>query len=153
MDDLPFHREELDLIWAEGSIYILGFANGIKLWKNFLKPGGYIAVSEITWITNTRPKAIEQFWVGEYPEIDTASNKIKVLEDHNFTLEGYFNLRPQSWMDEYYQPLEEKFEVFLERHHHSELARKIVDDHMAEIDWYRKYREYYSYGFYMARKN
>ena len=151
--DLSFNKEEFDLIWAEGAIYNIGFENGIKLWKDFLKSGGFVAVSEITWITNSRPKEIEQFWTQEYPEIDTASNKIKILEDNNFTLEGYFNLSQQSWVDEYYKPMEARFESFLNRHDNSEHARKVVDDNQAEIVLYQKYKEYYSYGFYIARKN
>ena len=46
MDQLPFHREELDLIWSEGAIYNIGFERGLKEWKEFLKPGGYVAISE-----------------------------------------------------------------------------------------------------------
>lgn len=153
MDDLPFKKEEFDLIWAEGAIYNIGFENGISLWKDFLKSGGFIAVSEITWITNARPQEIEQFWTQEYPEIDIASSKIKILEKNNFTLEGYFNLSQQSWFDEYYKPMETRFEDFLKRHDNSELARKVVDDNKAEIELYLRYKEYYSYGFYIARKN
>jgi ubiquinone/menaquinone biosynthesis C-methylase UbiE len=153
MDDLPFNKEEFDLIWAEGAIYNIGFENGIKIWKDFLKSGGFIVVSEITWITNSRPQEIAQFWTQEYPEIDTASNKIKILEENNFTLEGYFNLGQQSWMDEYYKPIEARFETFLKQHDNSELARKVVDDNKSEIELYRKYKDYYSYGFYIARKN
>jgi SAM-dependent methyltransferase len=48
MDELPFEKESLDLIWSEGAIYNIGFENGIKNWKKFLKPGGYLVVSEIT---------------------------------------------------------------------------------------------------------
>ena len=55
MDDLPFADEEFDVIWSEGAIYNIGFENGLKKWKNYLKVGGYLAVSEITWITPTRP--------------------------------------------------------------------------------------------------
>ena len=153
MDELPFDREEFDLIWAEGAIYNIGFQKGIKIWKDFLKSGGFIAISEITWITNSRPKEIEQFWTQEYSEIDTASNKIKILEKNNFTLEGYFNLSQQSWIDQYYKPMEGRFETYLKRHHNSELAKKVVEDNKTEIDLYRKFKDYYSYGFYIARKN
>lgn len=48
MDDLPFEKDEFDLIWSEGAIYIIGFEEGIKKWKEYLKIGGYIALSEIT---------------------------------------------------------------------------------------------------------
>lgn len=153
MDDLPFNNENFDIIWSEGAIYNVGFENGIKKWKDYLKVGGYLAVSEITWLTNFRPKDIEDFWTQEYPEIDIASNKIKVLENNGYSLVGYFYLRQDSWIENYYKPMEARFENFLERNNNSELAKKVVEENNAEIELHRKYKEYYSYGFYIARKN
>lgn len=153
MEDLPFNKGEFDLVWSEGAIYNIGFENGLKKWKDYLKVGGYLAVSEITWITNSRPKEIEVFWKQEYPEIDTASNKIKQLEDNGYTLVGYFYLSQGSWIETYYKPMEARFEAFLNRHNNSELARKVVDEYKSEINLYLKYKDYYSYGFYIARKN
>lgn len=37
MDDLPFQKEEFDIIWSEGAVYNIGFRKGITYWKNFLK--------------------------------------------------------------------------------------------------------------------
>lgn len=71
MDKLPFEKEEFDIIWSEGAVYNIGFKNGINYWKEFLKPGGILAVSELSWITNCRPKELEDFWNGEYAEMDT----------------------------------------------------------------------------------
>ena len=153
MDDLPFNNEEFDMIWSEGAIYNIGFESGIKKWKDFLKVGGYLAVSELTWITNSRPKAVEDFWKQEYPEVDTAANKIKLLEDNGYTLEGYFYLTKDSWIENYYNPIKDRFYNFLERNNNSELAMKVVEEYKAEIDLYQKFNDYYSYGFYIARKN
>ncbi|MEO1021251.1 MAG: class I SAM-dependent methyltransferase [Bacteroidota bacterium] len=152
MDHLSFEAESLDLIWSEGAIYNMGFESGIKNWSRFLKPGGCLAVSELTWITQTRPREIETYWVNEYPEIDTSSRKIELLEQNGLTLSGYFYLPETSWMDHYYKPLEEGFSLFLDRHDHFDLAKKVVEDHREEIAMYRKYAAYFSYGFYVARK-
>ena len=152
MDDLPFEPGEFDIIWSEGAIYNIGFANGIQYWKKFLKDGGYYALSEITWTTNSRPEEIESFWTREYPEMDTASNKIGILEANGFCLIGYFTLSHKSWIDNYYKPLETKFVSFLERHGNSRLARKVVTDYRSEISLYMKYKDYFSYGFYIAKK-
>lgn len=46
MDNLPFERVSLDLIWSEGAIYNIGFERGLKEWREYLKPGGYVAVTE-----------------------------------------------------------------------------------------------------------
>lgn len=153
MEDLPFEKDSLDIIWSEGAVYSMGFEAGIKNWKKFLKPGGYLSVSEMTWLTNTRPGEIEEYWDKEYDEMDTASNKIKILEDNGYSLVGYFYLEPDSWIENYYKPMELRFPSFLERNNHSEMATKIVREHEKEIEMYRQFKEYYSYGFYVARKD
>ncbi|MCK5367871.1 MAG: class I SAM-dependent methyltransferase, partial [Cyclobacteriaceae bacterium] len=113
MESLPFNNEEFDVIWSEGAIYIIGFEAGIKKWKNYLKSGGYLGVTEITWTTNSRPKEIEEYWNEEYPEIDTASNKIRILEENGYSPVGYFILSQNSWIDNYYKPIEKRFSAFL----------------------------------------
>jgi ubiquinone/menaquinone biosynthesis C-methylase UbiE len=55
MAKLPFPSGSFDCIWSEGAIYIIGFARGLELWRPFLKPGGFIAVSEITWLRADAP--------------------------------------------------------------------------------------------------
>ena len=152
MEDLPFDNEEFDIIWSEGAIYNMGFEAGIKKWKDYLKTGGYIAVSEITWTTNSRPGEIEEYWNKEYPEIDTASNKIKILEKNGYSPIGYFILSQNSWIDNYYKPIEKRFSAFLQKHNNSEMARNIVEREKEEIRKYLKYKDYYSYGFYIAKK-
>jgi ubiquinone/menaquinone biosynthesis C-methylase UbiE len=152
MEELPFENESLDIIWSEGAIYNMGFERGIKKWKSYLKTGGYLAVSEITWIRNSRPKEIEEFWTAEYPEIAPASEKIRLLEANGYILSGYFYLSPESWLENYYIPMENRLESFLNRNGNSDLAKKVADDSRAEIEQYRKFKDYYSYGFYIARK-
>lgn len=152
MDDLPFEPGSFDLIWSEGAIYNIGFERGIHLWRDLLKPGGFLAVSEITWLTSKRPAEIHQYWTSEYPSIGTASTNIRLLEDAGFILTGYFPLPPTSWKDTYYSSLAAGFDAFLERNNHSDAARIILTQASAEMDLYEKYHTYYSYGFYIARK-
>lgn len=152
MEDLPFSEEEFDIIWSEGAIYIIGFEDGIKKWKDFLKPGGYMAVSEITWKTNSRPAEIEEYWNTEYPQIDTASNKIRILEENGFSPIGYFILPESSWLDNYYQPMEERFDYFLKKHRYSKDAKRLIEVEREEISKYKKFKNFYSYGFYIAKK-
>ena len=152
MEELPFDQGELDVIWSEGAIYNIGFERGIKEWQPFLKKGGILAVSEITWLSATRPSEIEDYWQAEYPEIETASQKIKVLEDAGYKLMGYFPLPTSCWLENYYSPIEARFESFLAKQNHSVGAKQIVEGEKTEIELYKKYSDYYSYGFYVAQK-
>ena len=152
MEYLPFEEGSLDVIWSEGAIYNMGFAAGIAAWRGFLKPGGVLAVSEITWMTDQRPAELEAHWTGEYPEIATASAKIAILESAGYSTIGYFPLPASCWLDHYYRPMEGRFAPFLERHGHSGEAHAIVEAERREIALYERFSSFVSYGFYIASR-
>jgi SAM-dependent methyltransferase len=153
MEKLPFKEEEFDVIWSEGAIYNIGFNKGVADWRYYLKPGGLLIVSEITWITSSRPSELQNHWDSEYPEIDMASAKIKVLEENGYSPIGYFVLPKYCWLDNYYEPIQSNFQSFLSRNGNSEEARSIVEAERHEIALYEKYNAHYSYGVYIARKS
>lgn len=152
MDNLPFANEELDVIWSEGAIYNIGFEKGVSDWRRYLRTGGLLVASEITWITETRPSQIQNHWDSEYPEIDVASAKIKVLENNGYSPVGYFVLPEQCWLDNYYRPMQAGFKEFLDRNGNIEEARAIINLEQQEIELYEKYKAYISYGMYIAKK-
>ncbi len=152
MDNLPFADEELDVIWSEGAIYNIGFEKGVADWRRYLKTGGLLVVSEITWITGSRPQEIQDHWDSEYPEIDVASAKIRILEKYGYAPVGYFVLPEHCWLDQYYRPMQARFGNFLNRNQNSEEARAIVAAEQREIDLYERYQDYISYGVYIAKR-
>jgi len=152
MDNLQFDNEEYDVIWSEGAIYNMGFENGIDDWKRFLKPGGLLVVSEITWTTDDRPFEIQKHWEAEYPEISTASSKISILENSGYSPIAYFVLPEHCWLDNYYRPLQNSFAEFLARNANNEDAQAIVEAEKKEIALYEQFKNHYNYGVYIARK-
>ncbi|GAB0150021.1 class I SAM-dependent methyltransferase [Marichromatium sp. PS1] len=152
MDDLPFADAQFDLLWSEGAIYNLGFERGVEQWRRYLRPGGVLAVSEITWTTASRPPEVQAHWAADYPEIDTAAAKLAVLERHGYAPIGYLVLPESCWEAHYYRPLWDRFAAFLARHAGDERARAIVAAEEAEMALYAQYGAFYSYGFYVARR-
>jgi SAM-dependent methyltransferase len=152
MDDLPFAEASFDAIWSEGAIYSMGFAAGIRAWRRFLKPGGVLAVSELTWLTAERPADLQAHWDREYPEVDTASAKIALLERSGYAPTGYFALPPRCWLENYYRPLQARFPAFLARHGHAQAAQRVVAAEAGEIALYERNMAHVSYGFYIARR-
>lgn len=152
MDQLPFEQEMFDVIWSEGAVYNMGFKNGVCYWKNFLKKGGVLAVSELTWITNSRPFELEKFWNGEYAEMNTVSGKIRILEEAGYKVLAHFILPDNCWVDNYYVPLMTAHKEFLKMFPDNEMALHIVETDRQEFEFYKKYKDYYNYGFYIARK-
>lgn len=152
MENLPFEGETFDLIWSEGAIYNIGFEKGIRDWRQYLKPSGILVVSEITWLTGNRPEEIEQFWQQAYPEIATASTKLQQLESCGYSPVAYFSLPEYCWLDNYYTPLEKRLPEFLAQHNNSPETQAIVEEERKEVALYQQYKDYYSYGVYIARK-
>lgn len=152
MESLPFEEEALDLIWSEGAIYNMGFSKGIELWRRFLRPGGVLAVSEITWLRPDPPNDIKRFWEAEYPEIATAPEKITILEGAGYDMLGYFFLPPACWIENYYRPTEARIAGFLQRHAGKPEADELVKMERQEAAMYQRSQSFYSYGFYVARK-
>lgn len=152
MDSLPFEDEVFDVIWSEGAIYNIGFKKGVRDWNRYLKAGGLLVASEISWITSTRPSEIQKHWDTEYPEIDLASSKISILEQNGYSPVAFFALPEHCWLDNYYRPMQDRFKDFLERNGNSEEACAIVEAEAREIELYEKYKSHYSYGVYIAKK-
>ena len=151
MQALPFAPGSFDAIWSEGAIYNVGFAAGVKAWRQFLKPNGILAVSELTWLTAERPVELQAFWSEAYPEVDTAAAKMAVLESLGFSPMGYFALPEHCWLDNYYRPLQSRFPEFLARHGHSHAAQALIEADEREILLYERYKDFVSYGYYIAR--
>ena len=152
MDSLPFDKDVYDVIWSEGAIYNIGFENGIQLWRPFLKKHGVLVVSEITWTTNDRPAELQTYWDAQYPEINTASSKLQILENNGYSPIGYFVLAEDCWLENYYDPLVNSFPDFVARHPQDNEALSLIEREKEEIQFYRKYKSCYSYGVYIAKK-
>lgn len=151
MEDLPFAPESLDLIWSEGAIYNMGFDAGIRSWRNFLRPGGVLAVSDLAWLTHDRPAPLHDHWMAQYPEVALPSAKIAALERAGYSLQGYFPLPTTCWLDQYYRPLQRGMADFLARNDSPD-ARRIADQEAAEIALYEANMDFVSYGFFIARR-
>lgn len=151
MDSLTFDENSFDVIWSEGAIYNIGFEKGLSLWRKYLKDNGYIAVSEISWLTDTRPEEIEQYWINEYSEIDTIENKLSVIEKCGYNPVAHFVLDEKCWLS-YYQPLLENAEEFLKKYDYADEVKDFVEQGKIEADMYNRFKDYYSYGFYIAKK-
>lgn len=80
MDALDYAEASFDLLWCEGAIYNIGFENGLRSWRPILKDGGYIAVTDATWLTDRRPAEVETFWHDAYPGITDIAGNIAAIQ-------------------------------------------------------------------------
>ena len=153
MCNLPFEKASLDVIQSEGAIYNIGFKRGITEWREYLKPDGWLAVSEASWLTDSRPSEIEDFWNEAYPEIDTIANKVQQLKDARYHDVNTFVLPKECWIDNFYLPQREAQRLFLERYPDNKTAAELVANQRREAELYSRYSDYYGYVFYVARRS
>ena len=79
MEEIAFAPETFDLIWAEGSAYIMGFSSAVAAWRPLLKRGGCLAVTELVWLTEDKPIEAEEFFGREYPAMTSRDDVIKTV--------------------------------------------------------------------------
>jgi ubiquinone/menaquinone biosynthesis C-methylase UbiE len=151
MDNLPFSEQTLDLIWSEGAVYNIGFNNGINYWRKYLKQSGYLAITEMSWLTDSRPNEVENYWKEIYSEIDTIENKLKQMENNGYEIIDNFILPKKCW-NNYYEPIRNKNEPFLKKWNNKKEAVDFVNEGIGEMEIYEKYNQYYGYVFYIAKK-
>ncbi|MER6097574.1 bifunctional class I SAM-dependent methyltransferase/N-acetyltransferase [Streptomyces sp. NPDC001728] len=103
MGALPLPDGSFDLVWAEGSVFVLGFDRALAEWRRLLAPGGALVLTECVWTAEDPGPAARAFWEEHYPLRTVTGNAAAAVGA------GYHVVatlpQPQSDWDEYYVPL------------------------------------------------
>ncbi|MFC2072737.1 class I SAM-dependent methyltransferase [Chloroflexota bacterium] len=115
--DMDFPDGSFDIIWSEGSIYAIGFESGLREWRRFLKPGGFIIVHD---------------------EQGNVEEKREQISNCSYELLGYFLLSKETWWTEYFAPLEKL--IVESRTKHLDDSKILEELHQAqgELDMFKK---------------
>lgn len=150
MTRLPFQNHSVDMIWAEGSIYIMGFQNGLRLWKKYLKENGIIACSEVSWLSEP---SVENYtyWNERYRQIDFIENKLDIIKKSGYKLINYFTVPQTDWIENFYEPLEKNLKTLEMKYPDDNEAKKVIDTLRYEMYLYSKYENQYGYVFYIMQ--
>ena len=152
MFNMDFPNEYFDIIWAEGSIFIIGFEKGLEEWKKYIKKDGYLAIHEMAWLKDNPPKEILDFWEQVYPAITTIENNLEIIKKCNYKLIGHFPLPEDAWWDLYYYPLEKRLKKLETKYKNNTKALEMINEEYKEINLFRKYNEWYGSVFYVMQK-
>ncbi len=152
MTRLNFPSAHFDVIWSEGAIYIMGFMRGLKSWARFLRPGGYLAVTEITWLKEDPPQELQEFWQAAYPVMQNITENLERISEQGYVPLGCFILPEDAWWDNYYHPLQKRVNMLLNKYRTDKPALDLLQTELREIELYRRYWDYYGYVFYVMRK-
>ncbi|MCW4034637.1 MAG: class I SAM-dependent methyltransferase, partial [Candidatus Bathyarchaeota archaeon] len=151
MLNLEYESGSFDLIWSEGSIFIIGFEKGLREWKRLLTEDGYLVASELTWIKTEVPQEAKTYMNQEYPAIKTIKENLQIALDCGYRVVGFFVLPTQSWWDNYYNPIQEKLPALKAKHKDDKEALQGIDMTETEIEMFRKFSDYYGYVFYLLQ--
>ena len=152
MRELPFEAGTFDLVWSEGAAYAMGVAAALVAWRRSLRPGGYLALSDLVWTMVDRPAQAEAFFASGYPDMTDVDGSLARIADAGFELKGHFPLPESAWWDEYYTPLEVRLPALRERYRGDADAAAVIEQTAQEIDLRRHYRTSYDYQFFVTLK-
>jgi ubiquinone/menaquinone biosynthesis C-methylase UbiE len=152
MFDMDFADASFDLIWSEGAIYIQGFATGLAAWRKFLKPGGWIVVSELTWLVPNPPAKAAEYWTRNYPGMGSIERNCQIVAEAGYVSMDGFVLPVQDWWNNYYGPSERRVEELREKYADDPEMLESLDETSREHDLFRTYHDAYGYVFYVMRK-
>lgn len=107
MAELPFDKNSFDLIWAEGSAYIIGVENALEVWKPYLSDHGYLVFSDLVWHRDTRSDEAVQKWRGEYPDMQDVETRLDQMKKAGYQICSHFSGSIEAWMN-YYGPLQQR---------------------------------------------
>jgi predicted O-methyltransferase YrrM len=137
----------IDLLWAEGSLYSIGFDEGLELCRRLLAPAGVMAVSEVVWLREHPSARARAFWAENYPQIRDRTTLLSTVRERGFVIHGDFVLPRADW-DSYYVPLRERVELFAARPDPG--ARAAAAELAQEIEIHERCGDEYGYVFVVA---
>lgn len=132
MFDMDFQDESFDIVWAEGSIYAIGFERGLRKWKQLLKLGGCLVVHD---------------------EQGNIKEKLALISACGYQLLGYFTLSNETWWTEYFAPLEKLVNDTGAKFPYERSVLEEIQQAQAELDMYRKYPERNNSVCFVMKKN
>lgn len=148
LDDAP---ASYDLLWSEGAIYNLGWAEGLRRWRPLLRSGGHLAATEATWLTEDRPAEVVAFWREAYPSMGTIASNSEAARSAGYDVLDAFVLPASAWWDEYYRPLQARVETLRERAREDADLASAISETEREISLYERHGTSYGYVFYLLR--
>jgi ubiquinone/menaquinone biosynthesis C-methylase UbiE len=129
--EIDFPDESFDIVWAEGSISIIGFERGLREWKRLLKTNGFLVIHD---------------------DIKDMSDKLKKIPNCGYKLINHFSLPEDAWWTEYYKPLEIQIKELRIKYKNDSEALKILKKYQDEIDMVKKNPKGYGSVFYIMQK-
>ena len=151
MKDIPSVFPEIDLLWAEGAAYNIGFANALAAWAKAIRQNGFVVVSELCWLRDKIPDAVMEFFRSGYPEMQSVEQNIETAEKAGYRIFNIYALSKEAWLKDYYDILEPRAKTLVR---HSDIAvRDFAVETLKEISMFKKAQDSYGYVFFVLQRS
>ncbi len=147
MFEMTFPDSSFDIVWSEGSVYIVGLERGLRDWRRLIAPNGYLAVHDVCWLRPDPPRDARDYWLKEYPGIKTVPENLEIIGKCGYDLVGHFTLPEDAWWIEYYGPLEIRIRELRAKYADDRKALAVLDREREEIEMYKKHSSWYGSVF------
>jgi cyclopropane fatty-acyl-phospholipid synthase-like methyltransferase len=151
MKDIPSVFPNIDLLWAEGAAYNIGFANALITWAQAIKPDGFAVVSELCWLREEIPEPVREFFRSGYPEMQSVPQNIEMAEEAGYEIFNIYTLPQEAWVEDYYDILEPRAKSLV--NHSDPAVRDFVVETLKEIETFRISEDSYGYVFYVLQRS
>ncbi len=152
MDALPFGEESFDIIWAAGCSFIMGFENAVRYWKKFLKPGGYMMISDVFWFTESPSAEAAEFYAEIHPEMMIEDKGFEIIRNAGFELVGSFRLPSRVWVETFYGKIKGTLGGLEEEYADDEGALMIINGLKRQTEIFEKYSDEFGNTYFVMRK-
>lgn len=131
MHDMKFAADSFDIVWSEGSIFVIGFERGLAQWRRFVRPGGFLVVH------------------ARKIEID---RRVSMISELNYRLVGKFLVPEDAWVNQYYGPLEKRVDALRQKYSDHAGVLALLKTVQREIEEFKQNPEYHGSMFYICQK-
>ena len=153
MNSMPFANGSFDLIWSEGAVFIIGIREGLSRWKKLLKPNGIIVLSDLVWLTESRPTDIASYLEEECQYMLTIQEVLEEALKHGYRCIDHFTLPDEGWTREYFLPQKKVIADLRKKYPGNEEAVQTFDALDFEREIISRNLQYAGYEFFMFQVN
>jgi len=150
MQQLPNAFRDVDLLWSEGAAYNIGFANALETWLTAVAPGGCVALSELTWLSDNAPGVAKDFFDACYPAMQTVPRNIAACQHAGYQVLATHTLTRKAWTEDFYDVLEPRATGLVD--HADQSIRELAAEMLREIEVFQQAGDSYGYVFYILRR-
>jgi cyclopropane fatty-acyl-phospholipid synthase-like methyltransferase len=151
MKSIPRVFQNIDLLWAEGAAYNIGFANALTIWAKAIKSDGFAVVSELSWLREKIPDAVREFFRSGYPDMQSVPQNIATAEEAGYKIFNTYTLPHEAWVEDYYDILEPRAKSLV--NHSNAAVRDFAVETIREIETFKISEDSYGYVFYLLQRS